>query len=522
VQKLILKDASAKEYLIGSGITIGSADTNTIVIKHHKVEPQHAKVQKSGEHIYIEDIDTQHGIAVNGKNVRRWALKPDDVVAIGGSLLVYIEEDKPAAAPKKEVAASAASGKSSAALKTASSASSAALATAQPNTGGSTRAMLPVVPKTGTSAASGPRPAVSNASSAALKTVQPAANSKSSDSLKTVQAPANSKSSDSLKSIQPAGSKDSSKTIQTPSGNSTRSMPVAKSNSASGITPIVSGISNRLPNPKGNSSASLPTVGGGSADTPSARSSALLKAVSAATSSRFNMPAASSSQSGLLRAQGSSQRMSPAGSGELQTVADEALAAKASATSRANKPREYEAQGKRGLLILAGGVILVLLVIVGIMSVVQRNPEVQAANQEEREAMERLKQPTPKNPKDLRVLRDKLLKAKKWEEVTAILGEPQFTHTGPIPLFSEEKGTVDYPGAEFRGYYIQDARDSANNQESTIVYLLLFQFESDGRFRCMDTQKYSKVPLLPSKTEPTEQPERTIDQESVPTPPPAN
>src|SRR5687767_5068039 len=98
VGKLILKDKSAKEYPLADGVTIGSAASNTIVVDHYKVEPQHAKIEVSGEHIYIEDIDTKDGLAVNGKRVRRWALQHDDVVAIGGSLFVYCDDK----APKKK------------------------------------------------------------------------------------------------------------------------------------------------------------------------------------------------------------------------------------------------------------------------------------------------------------------------------------------------------------------------------------------------------------------------------------
>lgn len=92
--KIQFKDGSAEPVVLEApGKTIGKGDANDIVIDRADVNGFHADVRVEGMTISITDVNTAAGTFVNGAKIAETtALKPGDVIAIGGVELEVVED----------------------------------------------------------------------------------------------------------------------------------------------------------------------------------------------------------------------------------------------------------------------------------------------------------------------------------------------------------------------------------------------------------------------------------------------
>jgi len=74
-------------------ITIGRKPDNDIQIDNLAVSGQHAAIITILNDSFLEDLDSTNGTFVNGKLIKKHALKNGDVVSIGKHELKYINED---------------------------------------------------------------------------------------------------------------------------------------------------------------------------------------------------------------------------------------------------------------------------------------------------------------------------------------------------------------------------------------------------------------------------------------------
>ena len=74
-------------------ITLGRKPENDIQVDNLAVSGQHAAVITILNDSFLEDLDSTNGTYVNGKLVKKHALKHGDIVAIGKHQLKYINED---------------------------------------------------------------------------------------------------------------------------------------------------------------------------------------------------------------------------------------------------------------------------------------------------------------------------------------------------------------------------------------------------------------------------------------------
>src|SRR6185295_11418567 len=78
-----------KDYVVGTGLTIGRLPDNAVIIDNPAVSGHHARVVCEGDHIVLEDLHSTNGTWVNTQQVTRHALAHGDVVLIGKHHLVF-------------------------------------------------------------------------------------------------------------------------------------------------------------------------------------------------------------------------------------------------------------------------------------------------------------------------------------------------------------------------------------------------------------------------------------------------
>ena len=78
-----------KEYVVGSGLTIGRLPDNTVIIDNPAVSGHHAHVYCDGGSVMIEDLESTNGTFVNGQHTTRRALRNGDVLLVGKHQLVF-------------------------------------------------------------------------------------------------------------------------------------------------------------------------------------------------------------------------------------------------------------------------------------------------------------------------------------------------------------------------------------------------------------------------------------------------
>jgi ABC-type multidrug transport system ATPase subunit len=65
-------------------ITIGRSSENDLVLNNIKVSRKHARLEKTGNEWFIEDLKSSNGTFLNGKKIERAKLSAKDVITIGG------------------------------------------------------------------------------------------------------------------------------------------------------------------------------------------------------------------------------------------------------------------------------------------------------------------------------------------------------------------------------------------------------------------------------------------------------
>ncbi|MDZ5456446.1 FHA domain-containing protein [Azohydromonas lata] len=73
--------------------TLGRRPYNDIVIDNLAVSGEHAVLQRAGEAVFIEDLNSTNGTYINGRAIRRQQLSHNDSVEIGKYKLRYLARD---------------------------------------------------------------------------------------------------------------------------------------------------------------------------------------------------------------------------------------------------------------------------------------------------------------------------------------------------------------------------------------------------------------------------------------------
>jgi pSer/pThr/pTyr-binding forkhead associated (FHA) protein len=102
--KLIVTDEDhlRREFPISAGMTIGRQSGNHIQINEAKASRTHCRVRPDGDVIYLEDLNSSNGTKVNGQKIKSYALKNGDMVTIGGTTIVFEDENAPPPPPAPE------------------------------------------------------------------------------------------------------------------------------------------------------------------------------------------------------------------------------------------------------------------------------------------------------------------------------------------------------------------------------------------------------------------------------------
>lgn len=84
---------AGSEYTLGNGtISVGRGADNQIVIPDLSVSRHHVTFEKTAQGFWVRDLGSGNGTRVNGKDVKDHALRHGDEVAIGDSVLRFVEE----------------------------------------------------------------------------------------------------------------------------------------------------------------------------------------------------------------------------------------------------------------------------------------------------------------------------------------------------------------------------------------------------------------------------------------------
>jgi hypothetical protein len=78
-----------KDYVVGSGLTIGRLPDNAVIIDNPAVSGHHARVVCDADQIVLEDLHSTNGTWVNTQQVTRHALRHGDVILVGKHHLVF-------------------------------------------------------------------------------------------------------------------------------------------------------------------------------------------------------------------------------------------------------------------------------------------------------------------------------------------------------------------------------------------------------------------------------------------------
>jgi pSer/pThr/pTyr-binding forkhead associated (FHA) protein len=81
--------------------TLGRRPYNDIVIDNLAVSGEHAVLQRVGDAVFIEDLNSTNGTYINGRAIRRQQLAHSDSVEIGKYKLRYLAHDQSAPEPPR-------------------------------------------------------------------------------------------------------------------------------------------------------------------------------------------------------------------------------------------------------------------------------------------------------------------------------------------------------------------------------------------------------------------------------------
>jgi hypothetical protein len=81
------------EYPIGKEcLTIGRKADNDIVLDHAAISGHHAQIITLLNESFVEDLDSTNGTFVNGKLIRKHALRDGDIITLGEHRITYVNE----------------------------------------------------------------------------------------------------------------------------------------------------------------------------------------------------------------------------------------------------------------------------------------------------------------------------------------------------------------------------------------------------------------------------------------------
>lgn len=82
-----------RSYLeLGTPITIGREEGNSIQLNDERVSRFHVKIQADGDKIILTDLESTNGTKVNGEEIRLRILRFGDLISMGRSILLYGSE----------------------------------------------------------------------------------------------------------------------------------------------------------------------------------------------------------------------------------------------------------------------------------------------------------------------------------------------------------------------------------------------------------------------------------------------
>lgn len=88
---IISGDQAGAAYPLKDTISLGRADSCTIVLKDAKTSRQHAQIQQHGAEFIIVDLSSSNGTFVNGQRIDEHVLQNNDEVQIGDYILQFQE-----------------------------------------------------------------------------------------------------------------------------------------------------------------------------------------------------------------------------------------------------------------------------------------------------------------------------------------------------------------------------------------------------------------------------------------------
>lgn len=92
---LALDGEIIREYEINRDyMSIGRKHENDIQLNDLTVSGRHALINKVGDNIYVEDLNSTNGTLVNGNYVSKYVLKHGDIFQIGHHLFTFFDDDK--------------------------------------------------------------------------------------------------------------------------------------------------------------------------------------------------------------------------------------------------------------------------------------------------------------------------------------------------------------------------------------------------------------------------------------------
>ena len=75
--------------LISDALSIGRRSDNDLVLDLPRVSRRHARIERSGDAFYIQDLGSTNGTIVSGERIERERLQAGDVIRIGGAQLIF-------------------------------------------------------------------------------------------------------------------------------------------------------------------------------------------------------------------------------------------------------------------------------------------------------------------------------------------------------------------------------------------------------------------------------------------------
>lgn len=76
-------------------LTIGRSPDNTIVLNAPDVSRRHARLERTGGHLRLYDLNSTNGTRVNGETVHISDLQPGDEIRLGAQTLSVVTDDNP-------------------------------------------------------------------------------------------------------------------------------------------------------------------------------------------------------------------------------------------------------------------------------------------------------------------------------------------------------------------------------------------------------------------------------------------